>query len=46
MHDPEQSDAPRPIRNAFASEFLDSFKLEDEPSSSAEADTAGPWYVM
>lgn len=46
MHDPEQSDAPRRIPNAFASEFLDSFKLEDEPSSSAEADTAGPWYVM
>jgi hypothetical protein len=46
MHDPEQSDAPRRLRNAFASEFLEALKLEDEPASSTEADTEGPWYVM
>ena len=46
MHDSEQSDAMRRLRNAFASEFLEALKLGDEPASSAEADAEGPWYVM
>jgi len=39
-------DHPRlPSRNAFNEEFLRRFEQEDEPSSAAEADVAGPWEV-
>ncbi|HEX9940482.1 MAG TPA: hypothetical protein VGG03_00585 [Thermoanaerobaculia bacterium] len=45
MRDPEDPTTPLP-RNAFAEEFLQRFDLEDEPSSAAEADVAGPWEVQ
>lgn len=52
MKNPEQPDqtdrpeTPRRLRNAFSREFLERFKLEDEPPSSAEADAEGPWHVL
>lgn len=46
MQDPEHSEQPRRLRNAFSEEFLDRFKVEDEPASSGEADAQGPWRVL
>jgi hypothetical protein len=45
MRDRENPSTPLP-RNAFAEEFLRRFDREDEPSSAAEADVAGPWEVQ
>ena len=45
MHDRRQPSMPYP-HNAFAAEFLDRFHEQDEPSTSAEADAAGPWRTL
>lgn len=45
MHDLHEPSMSFP-HNAFASEFLSRFHRHDEPESSAEADSAGPWRAM
>src|ERR1044071_1922992 len=38
--------APPTPSNAFSSEFLRRLDERDEPITSAEADMAGPWFVL
>jgi hypothetical protein len=42
---PQLPPAALPLPNAFASPFLSRMAERDEPSTAAEADTAGPWRV-
>jgi hypothetical protein len=46
MQNPEHTEPTRRLRNAFSAEFLERFPMEDEPSSSGEADAEGPWRVL
>jgi hypothetical protein len=45
MRDREHGSTPAP-HNAFSEDFLRRFEQHDEPPSSAEADTDGPWRVL
>jgi hypothetical protein len=45
MHDPQKPSTPL-AHNAFAADFLSRFHEQDEPSTSAEADAAGPWRTL
>ena len=47
MRDPQDRSTPRSPRpsNAFTPEFLDQLDQQDEPTTAAQADVAGPWVV-
>jgi hypothetical protein len=44
MRDRDDRSTPRPS-NAFTPEFLDQLDQQDEPTTAAQADVAGPWIV-